>query len=216
MKRTTVWTIVALVGLYVMCQAIADVGATRMVSLADIIMPGGTFIFALTFTLRDLVHKRLGKEWARAAIVLAAVFNIMLALYLAGIARLAFPPFFAVGEAWNSIFAIVPAITVASILAELVSELIDTEVYHIWRENLPKWPQWTRVLASNAVSLPIDSVVFGVLAFTVLPVVFGGQVSPLGIAIRLSAGQIVWKAAVTLISMPVIYLVKDEPLEGIR
>lgn len=212
MSRKNVWAITALVGLYVICQAIADVGATRLLQIGSIVLPGGTFIFAVTFTLRDLLHKRLGKEWARAAIVLAGGFNVLQAVYLSAIGHLPAPAFAQLAGAWSQIFAIVPSITVASIVAEVVSELIDTEVYHFWSHRFRRLPQWTRVVVSNAISLPVDSLIFATLAFVFLPPLLGGDSMPFLTALSLVAGQIVYKAAVTLISLPGIYLVKERPL----
>lgn len=212
MTKKQIWTIVLLVGGYTICQAIADVGATKFVQLGGVTIPAGTFIFAITFTLRDLLHKRLGRSWARAAIVCSGLFNVVQATYLAAMGALPYPPFFALGEAWSSVFALVPAITAGSILAEVISELVDTEVYHLWWTKLPNAPQWTRVLVSNVVSLPLDSFIFGTLAFVVLPPLFGGHAEPFGVAMSLVSGQILWKAAVTVLSMPAIYLVKEQPL----
>jgi len=195
MKKSSIWAIVFLVGLYITCQLVADVGATKMVQVGRIVMPGGTFLFAVTFTLRDLIHKRLGADWARVSIIAAACFNVLLSLYLAAIGALPAPVFYPLGKEWGTIFAIVPAITLASIVAEMGN-----------------WPQWTRVLVSNAVSLPVDSLVFGVLAFSVLPLVTGGATTPIQGVLLLVQGQVLWKLAVTVLSLPAIYLVKEKPV----
>lgn len=216
-KRKTVWSIVLLVGAYVICQLIADVGATKFVEIAGVVMPAGTFVFALTFTLRDMVHKRLGREWARAAIVAAAAFNVFLSGYLWLMTKLGAPVWFELGDAWNAIFAIVPSIALGSICAEMVSELVDTEVYHFWWFRFSRWPQWTRVLASNLVSIPIDSLTFSILAFSVFPWIFGGQsMSLMDALLHVTLGQILYKSIVTLVSLPGIYLVREKPLEGIQ
>jgi len=212
MKRKAIWIMVALIGSYVVCQAIADVAATKFVSMWGITLPAGSIIFAATFTIRDLIHKRLGKEFARAAIICAGCLNVVQAAYLAWMARMPYPPFMQHGEEWGTIFAIIPAITVASIIAEVISELVDTEVYHFWRTKLRRLPQWSAVLASNGVSLPLDSFLFGTLAFVVLPHLFGGEPIGFMMAMTLVAGQIVWKAGITLVSMPVIYAVKENPI----
>lgn len=213
MNRNTIWAIVSIIGLYVACQLIADVSATKLVQVGGIVLPGGSIIFAVTFTLRDMIHKRLGKEWARAAIVMAAAFNVILAAYMALMARMNYPEFFALGDAWGSIFAIVPAITIGSIVAELVSETIDTEIYQLWKDKLKKLPQWTRVLASNAVSIPVDSLVFSMLAFVLLPGLFGAESIGFMDAMKgIFSGQVVYKAIVTILSLPMIYLVKDNPI----
>lgn len=214
MNEKQIWTIVLLVGGYVICQAIADVGATKLLEVGGIVMPAGTLIFAVTFTLRDLLHKRLGKDWARAAIVCAGLFNVVQALYLAAMAALPAPVFYDLTESWSAVFAIVPAITVGSIAAEVISELVDTEVYHAWRKHLSHFPQWSAVLTSNAISLPLDSLIFGTLAFVVLPPLFGAEALPFSVAMHIVGGQIIWKGIVTVISMPTIYLVKEKRLES--
>ena len=214
MSKTVIRAIVILIGTYIMAQAIADIGATKLIEIGGVVMPGGTFIFALTFTLRDMIHKRLGREWARMAIFTAAALNVLLAVYMLILSRLPSPDFFALGDSWNAIFAIVPAITIGSIAAELASELTDTEVYHFWKTRFPAAPQWSRVLVSNAVSLPIDSIVFTLLAFVLLPPVFGAEAMPFGAAVtRIASGQILYKAAVTVLSLPLIYTVKDIPIQ---
>jgi uncharacterized integral membrane protein (TIGR00697 family) len=202
-------TVVFLVGLYICCQMIADVGATKLVQIGDYVIPGGTFVFTLTFTLRDLIHKRLGREWARWSIVVAAVCNVVMAFYLSSVSRLSSPVFYELNDAWQAIFSIVPAITIASIVAEFISELLDTEVYQLWKSRFSSYPQWTRVIASNAVSLPVDSLVFGLLAFVVLPPVFGAESLPVVAALSIVSGQILFKALVTVISLPAIYLVDE-------
>lgn len=209
MDKKIVYTISALIAAYVACQLIADIGATRLLSIGGVVVPGGTFVFAITFTLRDMLHKRLGKQWAKSAIWLAAGANLAMAIYLYAISKLPVPPFVQTGETWTGIFALVPAITLASIVAELVSQLLDTEVYHLWRSLLPKAPQWTRVFVSNAISLPVDSFVFATLAFAVLPLIFGGQSISLVQALSATGGLIIWKIVATLVSLPLIYLVKE-------
>jgi len=213
MTKKKIWLIVLLIGAYITCQLIADVGATRFVQIGSQSLSAGTFVFALTLTLRDLIHKRLGKEWARAAIFTAALFNIFLAAYLWGMSLLPAPVWRDAARVagWNAIFALVPAITIGSILAEMVSELVDTEVYSLWKKYCSKLPQWTRVIASNFISIPVDSLIFCSLAFSIVPTVLGAEgAMPLREALTYAAGgQIIFKALVTVVSAPLIYLIKD-------
>lgn len=216
MKKSTVWIIVVLVGLYIACQLIADVSATKLVEMWGIVLPAGSMIFAVTFTLRDMIHKRLGRDWARASIIMAAVFNLIMAGYFQLVTRMPAPAFYEMADAWNAIFSFVPAIVIGSIIAELVSELLDTEVYHLWRGRVEeKWhtPQWMRVLVSNAVSLPVDSFLFALFAFVLLPPLFGGEALPMAAAWAIVGGQIVWKAVITGVSMPLIYLVPEKQVD---
>jgi uncharacterized integral membrane protein (TIGR00697 family) len=214
MTNKNVWTIVILIGGYIACQMLADIGATKLVAIGNYAIPGGTFVFAITFTLRDLIHKRLGKQWAKAAIWSAGGINILMSLYLLWISKMDGPVFIPpeVVASWASIFAIVPSIVVASITAEVVSELLDTEVYHrVMGRFTGKW-QFLRVLISNAVSLPVDSLIFGFLAFMILPPILGGGTHTFSEVLDIAWGQIIFKAIVTLISLPLIYLVKEEKI----
>ncbi|MCZ7671104.1 MAG: VUT family protein [Chloroflexi bacterium] len=56
-------------------------------------------------------------------------------------------------------------IVLASILAEVISELVDTEAYHWFVTKVTKEKQWARVLVSNSASIPIDTAIFALVAF---------------------------------------------------
>jgi uncharacterized integral membrane protein (TIGR00697 family) len=199
--RSAIWAIVLLVGGYIFAQVLADVTATKIIAIAGVFIPAGTLVFTVTFTLRDMIHKRLGLEWARASILAAGGLNLVMALYLALVAALPPAPFWPWQEAWSGIFGLLPRIVVASIIAEVVSELVDTEIYRAWSARMGSAPQWTRVLVSNGISLPLDSVIFIVLAF-------GGTMAAPEL-LALAWGQIAVKAIITVLSVPGIYLVRE-------
>lgn len=202
--RKTIWTIVILVAGYIMLQLVADVAAAKMVEVANFTMPAGTFVFALTFTWRDMLHKRLGKEWARAAIVTAAACNLFMVGYFMVAIELPYPVFWPNQTAFDATLGIVWKIALASIVAEVVSELVDTEVYHHLIDRIPERWQFGRVLGSNLISLPLDSLIFTVLAFS-----GNHTVTQLW---NIAEGQIVFKAIVTLVSLPLIYTVPAKPI----
>lgn len=199
--RKLIWTIVVLVAGYIALQLTADVAAAKIVEVWGLTLPAGSFIFALTFTWRDMLHKRLGKEWARAAIVAAAVCNLGMVGYFLLAIEMPAPVFWGNQAAYSSVLGVVWRIALASIAAEVVSELLDTEVYHLLIDRIPERHQYLRVLGSNAVSLPVDSLVFATLAF--------GGTMPLSGLVDLVWGQIVFKALITFVSLPTIYTVKE-------
>lgn len=98
----------------------------------------GTFIFGATFTARDYVHE-LGRSRVYVMIFIAALASV--ALSLAGPVD------------WR--------IVLASVAAILLSETADTEIY----QRLIKRHWLVRVTGSNAVSIPLDSVLFNAVAF---------------------------------------------------
>jgi len=183
-----------LVGLYVACEIIANVTAGRPVQLGGLVVPSAVFIYTLTFTLVDLIHEVYGRSGTRMVVYAAFAANVVLALYSYLIIHLPAPGFFSESHAYETVFGSTPRIVCASLTAYLVSSLVDVEVYHLWRNRVQKW-KWSRVLVSNVVSTFVDSVVFISLAFYgVLPV------------IPLIKGQYLIKMAITVISLPLIYI----------
>lgn len=117
----------------------------------------GTLFFGVTFTQRDRVH-RAGKRQVYTMLGVTAV--------------LATLESFLLDVPWR--------IIVASSLAILLAEAADTEVYHRLRRH--GW--YARVAGSNAVSIPLDSIIFTVTAFagvfsvwTIVEIVWGDVVA---------------------------------------
>lgn len=109
-------------------------------------------------------------------------------------------------------FAWVPSITIGSILAEMLSQWTDTEIYELWVRKVTRRFQWSRVLVSNAGGLLVDTFAFSLLAFTVLPLVFGGESLPVAVSLaQIGLGQVLYKAIVTVASLPLVYLIPDGP-----
>ena len=98
----------------------------------------GTIFFAAVFTLRDKLHV-YGLRAVFVAIALALIVN-----YLAAVD-----------------YDTPPRFIVASFLAILIGELADTAIY----QHLIEKSWLTRALSSNAVSIPLDTVLFTLLAF---------------------------------------------------
>jgi len=181
------------IGIYIACEIIANVTASKPITVFGISAPGGVFIYALTFTLIDLINERLGKAGARRVVVAAFAANILLALYTMLIIELPSPSFFTGGDAFRTALGSTPRIVAASLAAYIVSSLIDVEVFAAWKRRIGGH-KWARVLVSNTMSTGIDSTVFVVLAF-------GGTVP----IVSLIAGQYLIKMAVTFVSIPLIY-----------
>ena len=201
---------VAAVGVYVGAQVIADVSSLKIGTFTGRAVDMGTFIYPITFTLRDVVHKALGKRAARTLVITAAVVNIGMALYLQWAAKAPSDASYPLGAEFEAVLAPLWRITIASILAEVVSELADTEVYHWFVRRVTTRHQWARVAVSNAVSVPLDNVIFAVGAFGALP---GLQDHALTLPWA-TVWEIFWvnltvKALVSAASLPLIYVSPD-------
>lgn len=130
---------------YVAVVAVSNLLVDKFIDLGAFgLLSAGTITFGITFTIRDLAHQAsvragLGRRPIFLMIGVAAVVNVLVAMATNTPARF----------------------LVASFLAILVSEGIDTEIYHRLRTR-----SWlVRVLSSNAVSVPLDSSIFTIVAF---------------------------------------------------
>jgi hypothetical protein len=204
---------IVLTGAYVAAQMLSDIGSLKIASIAGWAVDAGTFVYPITFTIRDMIHKRLGKKAARTSILLAAGVNLVMALYFWLVSILPPDASWAIwegatvtmNEAFSRVLSPAWTIVVASILAEVVSELIDTEVYHLWTTKVTTRFQWMRVLVSNAASVPVDSLIFSWLAFGI------GFGMPASEVWQIFWFNVIVKGLVTVASLPAIYLVKEAP-----
>jgi uncharacterized integral membrane protein (TIGR00697 family) len=195
---------------YVGAQMLADIASLKIGVVLGLAVDMGTFIYPITFTLRDVVHKVLGKRNAQTLIITAAVINLIMAAYLAWAAGVPSDPTWGLGDSFSAILGPIWRIVIASIVAEVVSELLDTEVYHWFVTRVTTRYQWARVLLSNSISIPIDTLIFTVIAFGPLPGLADDSLSlPWGTVWQIFLFNVAVKFAVTLVSLPLIYTTPD-------
>ena len=192
---------IIIISIYIAAQILSDVASLKIALISGFSIDAGTFIYPITFTIRDLVHKRLGKEAARTVIFLAGGINLFMVALFQFSAWLPEDPSWGKGEAFAAILGPIWRIVIASIVAEVVSELLDTEIYHLWITRVTRRYQWMRVLMSNVVSIPVDSLLFCWGAF--------GMALPHKVVWSIFFSNLIVKGAVMLVSLPGIYLVKE-------
>lgn len=151
---------------YVACVIMAQATASTFISLPlGISVAVGTLWFGCTFTLRDTVHAALGRRGAYAVIAVAI----------------------AASCAETVLLGVPSRIILASVIATAIAESTDTEVYHANKHR-----SWLiRAMRSNAVSIPVDTLVFNYIAFS-------GVIGSAEI-VSLSIGTITVKAVVSTI-----------------
>jgi queuosine precursor transporter len=179
-----------LTGLYVGVVVMAQVGTNKIVDvpLTGLVAPGGTFLIGIALAMIELAHRtatgrREGFVNAQIMVACGWVASALLAAYLAilNIMSPDDPLFDRLAGTWR--------IVAASLVAFAISETIDN-TFGAWLRD--RIPDVARVVATNAVSVPIDSVVFLLIAFGSLEFI---------------EGQIVVKyAATVLVGIPLVVL----------
>lgn len=187
---------------YIAAQMLADVASIKIGLLGSLAVDMGTFIYPVTFTLRDLVHKVLGRQAARTLVLAAGGINLLMAAYLMWAAAFPSDPVWGLGVEFSALLGPVWRIVLASIAAEVVSELVDTEIYHWFVTRITQRYQWARVLLSNSVSVPVDNLIFSIGAF--------GWALPWPTVWSIFLVNLLVKYGITLLSLPLIYLGPDK------
>jgi uncharacterized PurR-regulated membrane protein YhhQ (DUF165 family) len=171
-----------LTSLYVAVVVSAQVGTNKIVDVpwTDLTAPGGTYLIGIALSLIELAHRtaptrREGFVNAQVMVACGFIGSALLAGYLAVLDRMSPDDalFHRLAGTWR--------IVLGSLVAFAVSETIDNS-FGAWLRD--RVHDAVRVVATNAVSVPLDSVVFLLVAFGSLAFI---------------EGQIVVKYAVTLV-----------------
>jgi len=161
--------------LYILSIIAANLTVDQFIEFPfGILVSVGTLFFGATFTLRDYMHQHHGRQYVYLIIGLALVCNVLVAAWTGTPMRF----------------------IVAGFLAIAVSEFADTEVYQRLRRR--NW--YVRVLASNSVSIPLDSTIFTVLAFA--------GIMTMGQMVGIIVGDIIIKGIIGLL----LAFVRDTPI----
>ena len=187
---------------YIACQMISNIASVKIANVLTLAVDGGTFLYPLAFTIRDMAHKTIGKKNTQKLIIVSAIINIFSPIYFYVISQIPADASWEFNEAFQLTLSPVLRIAIASIVGSTLSELVDTEIYHFFVTKITKKHQWLRVLISNAFSIPVDNFVFVAIAF------WGAL--PFDALVGIFIFNFVVKYAVTIISVPMIYLVKEK------
>ncbi len=101
---------------YVAVQMLSDIASVKVGLVGGLAVDMGTFVYPITFTLRDVVHKLLGRRVARLLIVTCGVINLLMAAYLMLVARVSADPAWGLNEAFQA-------------LLDLAAGLVEMAVY---------------------------------------------------------------------------------------
>ena len=194
--------ILILVGVaYVAAQMVADISHLRELTLFGFTVSAFSIAYPLTFTLRDMVHKLAGPHVARTLIFAAAATYLIVQAFFTIISNM--PP--ELSEVERVVFGELLTqewrFLLAAVLASVISQLVDTEVYTRWMKRFGQEKQWGRVLASNLIGIPLDRALFLLLAFA------GAESSDM--LLEWFIGTTIVRLVFGIISIPGIYLVED-------
>lgn len=187
-------------GAYLGVQMVSNIASLKVGAIAGLAVDLGTFLYPLSFTLRDAVHRTLGKKGTQIVVFTAAGLCLAMSLYLSLCTRIPAAPECgeAMDRAFSLVFSPVWRIVVFSILAGTLSELLDTEVYQKAAYGKKPLNRYLASFLSNLASIPVDTFLFafGAFAFAL----------PWGAVWQIFFFNLAVKAVVSAIGIPLLGL----------
>jgi len=198
--------------LIVSMMILANILATKItvIPYLNISVTAGVIPVAIMFLCSDILCERHGqtvaREWVHTG--LAVLILSWLLIY----AAVEIPP----AASWDGQAAFAKVLTAsfpivtASFLTFLISQLLDIRLFHIIREFTGEKQKWVRNVGSTVISQFADTVIFTMLAFLILPPIFGSQTLPAFVLVQIIGAEYVVKLAVAIIDTPAFYALTHE------
>jgi len=190
--------LVILTTLFVTCLLVANIITVKLVAIGGWVVPAGVIAYPLTFLFIDVITELYGKKMASRVIWVGFGVSILMAILVFCGGLLPPAPFWQDQSAYESILGMVPRITLASMIAYLVSQHHDVFAFHFWRQKTRGRFLWLRNNASTMVSQALDTGVF-------ITIAFWGTV-PTGTLTNMLLSQYVVKLAIAACDTPFCYV----------
>jgi uncharacterized integral membrane protein (TIGR00697 family) len=174
----------------------------------SVLIPAGVLAYALTFFASDCYAELYGRRPAQIMVNVGFGMNfVMLALVWLAIAAPGSPA--GVDPAtFESVLGLSTNIVLGSLGAYIVSQNWDVIAFHAIGDWTDGEHLWLRNLGSTGTSQLIDTTIFVLLAFFLVPSALGiGQALPGAVLVQLIVGQYTLKLLIALLDTPFVYAV---------
>lgn len=188
-----------IIAAFVSVLLISNLGAIKLIAFGPIISDGGAILFPLAYIFGDVLTEVYGYRYTRRAIWMG-FFVMLLAVTAFTIVRfLPGAPDWHDQAAYVSILGFFPRIVLASLVAYLVGEFMNSIVLAKLKVRTAGRYMGLRFIGSTVVGEFFDTLIFGLIAF-------GGILGAKDMVIYLLIG---WgfKAGIEVIMLPVTYRV---------
>ncbi|MEV7661387.1 queuosine precursor transporter [Paenarthrobacter sp. NPDC089316] len=195
---------------------LSNIGASKGVVLGPIITDGGFFLFPLAYILGDVMSEVYGFKVARKAIVTSFALSVFASLcYWVIIILPGFNDDYGTAKqaAIEGALGPVPQIVLASLLAFLAGQTINSWILVKMKQRTGEKSLWARLMGSSVVGEFVDTLIFCSIAASVIGITDAGSF------VNYVLVGFVYKTAVEFIFVPITVLVvgwikKREPSYG--
>lgn len=151
--------------IYSACLIASNLVAAKVVSLAGLIFPAATLFFPLTYIFDDVLTEVYGFKVSRRIIWLGLLANCIVTLGTLLAVALPSASFWQEQAAFHTVFISSARIFVASSIAYLSGEFINSIILAKLKVATAGKHLWLRVIASTGVGVGIDTSLFCLIGF---------------------------------------------------
>ncbi|MEJ8755870.1 queuosine precursor transporter [Pontibacter sp. H259] len=182
-------------------------------SKLDFNLTAGVIIWPVVFVTTDIINEYFGKQGVKKVSILTVILILYAFLVITIVTGLPPAQFwidlnnkdlqgnpFNIDYAFNSIYKQGLGIIIGSVVAFLVSQLLDATVFHWLRKYTGSKKIWLRATGSTLVSQLVDSLVVLFVAFYM----FGNW--SMELVLSVAAINYIYKFTVAILLTPVLYL----------
>lgn len=144
---------------------ISNLVAVKIWSFLGVPVDGGIVLFPISYIIGDVIIELYGRRIARMVIWQSLLLNVLAVAAFWVVGELPAHPEWQLQEAYQSILWFVPRIVLASLLAYLVSQLINNLVFEKIKQETGQKKLWLRALGSSMVARLCDTMIFETVAF---------------------------------------------------
>jgi len=168
-------------GLFVATLVTSNIIAVKLTALGPFTVPAAIVIFPLAYLFGDVLTEVWGYATARMVIWTGFAANIVVVCFIAIAVAVPSSPAYPNSDAYSAILGMTPRIVIASLIAYLCGEFVNSFVLAKLKIATRGRFLWTRTIGSTLIGQGIDTVIFisvafaGVLPFPVLRVVMRDQ-----------------------------------------
>lgn len=178
---------------------ISNLGAIKLIAFGPIIADGGAILFPIAYIFSDILTEVYGYKHARRAIWMGFAIMLLAVAALTIVRYLPAAPGWTGQESFDATLGFFPRIVVASLIAYLCGEFINSFVLAKLKVKTGGKKLWLRLIGSTVVGEFFDTLIFGLIAFW-------GILSGQDMLIYLAVGWI-FKTVIEIVLLPLTYKV---------
>ena len=173
-------------------------------------LSAGIIAYPVTFLCTDLISELYGRKRATLVVKVGFVVSVFVTavVWIANVAPI-YDRSPVTDEAFNMVFGLLPGIVFGSMIAYLIAQFFDVQIFEFWRNLTNGRHLWLRNNGSTILSQMVDTVLVVTIALVIWPQI---DANPATTALDtetwwgIVVGQYLFKMGIALFDTPIFYL----------